>query len=130
MMSGLMYIHLFILLVAGIIFSWPVINPYSEYRISALSGVLYLSTACIFCSLLGLLITFAPVGTYTQYTHLMNSDVYLSTIRNKWGISEAADQQIGGLIMWVPCCLIYLSVSMYLLVSWFDHKKEASSLLT
>lgn len=129
-MGALMYVHLLSILVAGLIFSWPVINPYHQYRISPLSGVLYLSTACIFCSLLGLLITFARPGMYTGYTHSMDQDVYLSMIRNKWGISEPADQQMGGLIMWVPCCLIYLSASMYLLVSWFNTKKEQSSILT
>jgi putative membrane protein len=128
LMSSLMYIHLFSLLIAGIILSWPIINPYSQHRISSLSAVLYLSTACIFCSLLGLLITFAPVGMYTQYTHPMYPDVYLSSIRNEWGISEAADQQMGGLIMWVPCCIIYLSVSMYLLVTWFENKDAKASL--
>ena len=120
-MGALMYIHMLSLLIAGFIFSWPVINPYHQQRIRPLTAVLYLSIACVFCSLLGLLITFAPVGTYAHYLH--NSDMYgyLPMIRNDWGISAANDQQIAGLIMWVPCCFIYLSASMYLLIKWFDH---------
>jgi cytochrome c oxidase assembly factor CtaG len=81
-----------------------VITPYAEYRLSPPKAVLYLSGACVFCSLLGLLITFAPAGTYRQVT--------------------AADQQTGGLIMWVPCCFVYLSASMYLLIRWFSLKEE------
>lgn len=126
-MSAFMYIHMLSLLMAGIIFSWPIINPYPQYRLASLAGVLYLSSACVFCSLLGLLITFAPVGTYTNYIGTMDAYGYLPMIRNSWGISAAADQQMGGLIMWVPCCFIYLSASMYLLIKWFDNKKEAPS---
>lgn len=128
-MSTLMYLHMLSLLLAGFIFSWPVINPYQQQRIGSLAAVLYLSSACVFCSLLGLLITFAPVGTYSHYVNPMDMYGYLPVIRNGWGISAAADQQMAGLIMWVPCCFIYLSASMYLLVKWFD-RKEVPSLST
>jgi putative membrane protein len=94
------------MLAGGAIFSWPVIMPNPSLRLAPLKAVLYLSSACVFCSLLGLLITFAPAGTYIGVT--------------------ASDQQTGGLIMWVPCCLIYLSASMYLLVKWFSLSDKAS----
>ncbi len=122
-MGALMYIHMLSLLIAGFIFSWPVINPYRQQRIGSLTAVLYLSTACVFCSLLGLLITFAPVGTYSHYLNAMDMYGYSSLIKNEWGISVATDQQMAGLIMWVPCCFIYLSASMYLLIKWFDSKE-------
>lgn len=117
----LMNTHLLSLLIGGMLFCWPVINPYKEYRIASLTSVLYLSSACVFCSLLGLLITFASSGTYTSY---ISSDVngFLSVIRNQWGISIAADQQMAGLIMWVPCCFIYLTASMVILIKWFEGK--------
>ncbi len=125
-MNALMYVHMLSLLIAGFIFSWPVINPYRQQSIGSLTAVLYLSTACVFCSLLGLLITFAPVGTYSHYLNAMDMYGYSSLIRNEWGISAATDQQMAGLIMWVPCCFIYLSASMYLLIKWFDHKDAPS----
>ncbi len=117
------------LLVAGIIFSWPVINPFKEYRIPGITGVLYLSTACIFCSILGLLITFAPLGTYFHHQNLMDAYGYLPMIRNDWKISAAVDQQVAGLIMWVPCCLIYLTASMILLIKWFDEKQSEKNII-
>ncbi len=116
----LRYIQLLSLLIGGMIFSWPVINPYRQFRLSALAGVLYLSTACAFCSILGLLITFAPVGIYTHYINIADPYGYLPMIRNGWKISAAADQQAAGLTMWVPCCFIYLTASMVLLIEWFD----------
>ena len=127
-MNVLSYIHMLSLLIAGMVFCLPVINPYSAYRLTPLFGVLYLTSACIGCSLLGLFITFAPAGTYTHYISMSESNNILSLIRNNWHISAAADQQAGGLIMWVPCCFIYLSAAMLLLLKWFDAKEEAPSI--
>lgn len=120
---GLMYLQWLSLLVAGIIFCSPVINPYREYRIPPLSAVLYLSTACMFCTILGLMITFAPLGIYSHYINITDTYGYLRLIRDQWKISAGADQQAAGLIMWVPCCFIYLTASMAILINWFDKKE-------
>lgn len=114
------------LLFAGIFFSLPVLSPKKTERIAPLSGVLYLFTACIGCSVLGLLITFAPANIYHHY--LAMSDIYgwNNIITNQWQITKSIDQQTAGLIMWVPCCLVYVSGSMYLLMKWFNGK-EANS---
>ncbi len=125
-MSVLHYLHTISLLFAGIVFCWPIIHPYT-FKMPILKSVLYLTTACIFCSLLGLLITFAPVGIYTPYLTVRDMYGFLPMIRNDWGISVATDQQIGGLIMWVPCCFIYLSAAMYLLLGWFNENKAINT---
>jgi cytochrome c oxidase assembly factor CtaG len=115
------------LIMAGILFAAPVLHPNKEYRMDALSGVVYLFTACIGCSLLGLLITFAPAGTYHHF--LSHHDpIGLNKIILRAGITQATDQQAAGLIMWVPCCLLYVSVAMYLLVQWFGQKEVVSSI--
>ena len=120
---GMMYLQWLSLLVGGIIFCWPVINPCREYRILPLSAVLYLSTACAFCTILGLMITFAPLGIYSHYVNIADTYGYLHVIRNQWKISAGIDQQAAGLIMWVPCCFIYLTASMAILINWFDKKE-------
>jgi len=112
------------LVFAGIVFSSPIINSRKEYRIDALSGVVYLFTACIACSLLGLLITFAPAGTYHHFLS-MHDNYGLNRIILQNGITQSIDQQAAGLIMWVPCCLVYVSGAMYLLARWFHQKEEA-----
>jgi putative membrane protein len=117
-------IQLMSLVLAGILFSWPVMGPNHDWRIAPLHAVLYLSAACIFCSILGLLVTFAPAGVYARYIHIQDHFGYLKIIRNENGISAMVDQQIAGLIMWVPGCLIYLTASMYLLMKWFKEKNE------
>jgi cytochrome c oxidase assembly factor CtaG len=45
-------------------------------------------------------------------------------IVEQWGITQSVDQQAAGLIMWVPCCFIYLAGVLYLLTNWLNHKKE------
>jgi len=120
-------IHILSLWIAGIIFWWVIINPYKQYQVKPLTGVLYLSMACLFCSLLGLLITFAPLNMYANQMAMNDEYGFNNIIKNKWGISSEMDQQIAGLIMWVPCCFIYLTAAMLLLKKWFKEKEEITS---
>lgn len=114
------------LLLAGILFSLPVLSPKKTERVAPLSGVLYLFTACVGCSILGLLITFAPTNIYHHY--LAMNDIYSwnNIIATQWQMNKSIDQQIAGLIMWVPCCLVYVAGSMYLLIKWFNGKETGS----
>jgi cytochrome c oxidase assembly factor CtaG len=45
----------------------------------------------------------------------------LSLVQSNWGITPDKDQQIGGLLMWVPMCLIYLAAIIAQLARWFTH---------
>ncbi|MGZ3839979.1 MAG: cytochrome c oxidase assembly protein [Flavisolibacter sp.] len=123
--NGVMTIHLLetgSLVVAGMLFSWPLISPIPSSRLSALNGVVYLFTACIGCSVLGLLITFAPTGTYRHFLAMSDSYQINTLILNRWGLTQAADQQMAGLIMWVPCCFLYVLYSLLLLGRWYKEK--------
>jgi cytochrome c oxidase assembly factor CtaG len=112
------------LVFAGMLFSAPIIHSNKQFRIDSLSGVVYLFTACIGCSLLGLLITFAPAGTYQHFLSMHDQFGFNKLIIQNWGITRSADQQAAGLMMWVPCCLVYVTGAMYLLVQWFKQKEE------
>jgi putative membrane protein len=103
------------LLALGAVFWWPILSPRLSQRLSPLVGVIYLFTACLGCTVLGIIITFAPVGVCSVYVHPTDPLGMLPLIRNNWGMTPAADQQLGGLLMWVPACLIYLSGIMGLL---------------
>ncbi|MFL5742248.1 MAG: cytochrome c oxidase assembly protein [Flavisolibacter sp.] len=112
------------LIIAGMFFSSPIIHPNTNYRIEPLSGVVYLFTACIGCSLLGVLISFAPVNTYHHFLSMHDNTGINQIILNNWKLNPSIDQQAAGLIMWVPCCLIYVSCAMFLLVQWFHTKED------
>jgi cytochrome c oxidase assembly factor CtaG len=104
---------------AGVIFWWPVFAPVKSARLSPLPAALYLASACLGCSILGMLITFAGAGLYPAYANPADSAGILSYIRNDLCITPGVDQQIGGLTMWVPGCLIYLAASMVTVARWY-----------
>ena len=112
--SFLVFAHIASLLIAGIIFTWPIVNPQRNFRIYPPLGIVYLFTACIACSLLGLLITFAPSGIYSHSMDAIGSTGAMS-------MNTETDQQTAGLIMWVPCCFLYLFGVLYLLFKWLKE---------
>ena len=59
--------------------------------------------------LLGAVITFARTPLY---------DAHLGAT-TPWGLSALQDQQLAGLIMWVPAAIPYLIAALMLLVSRF-----------
>lgn len=97
------------LMIMGGLFWWQVIAPRETDRLSPLLGIGYLFTACVACSVLGIIITFAPVSVCPAFQHPVDQFGILSTIRSDWGLTPERDQQIGGLLMWVPMCLIYVA---------------------
>jgi cytochrome c oxidase assembly factor CtaG len=114
------------LLVGGTIYWWPVLSPVGELRLRPVpQAAAYLFTSCLACTSMGVLITFAPRLLYPAYAH--PHDVYgiLPLIREQWGISAAMDQQIGGLLMWVPCCLVYLTAIMAMFARWYGEEQSA-----
>jgi putative membrane protein len=101
----------------GMVFVYPVFA--GNGKMHPLTTVVYLLSACIFCSLLGLLITFAPLGLYYHYLSSTDSLHLNNIILYEWNISQQDDQQAAGLIMWVPCCMVYILFSLYALRRWF-----------
>jgi len=116
------------LLVAGVIFWWPIFSPLGQSRLDPLVSVLYLFSACVGCTVLGVVITFAPAGLFaTAHSHLVDTHGVMTLVRNGWGISPKVDQQIGGLLMWVPCCFLYISIIMVSLARWYRAPEDGLS---
>jgi cytochrome c oxidase assembly factor CtaG len=106
------------LLLMGSLFWWQVLAPRDAERLSPAAGIAYLFTACTACSLLGIILTFAPVSICPVYQQPVDRLGILGTIRGDWGLTSDKDQQIGGLLMWVPMCLIYLTAILAQLARW------------
>jgi cytochrome c oxidase assembly factor CtaG len=102
----------------GSVFWWQVLAPRDGERLSPAAGIVYLFTACTACSILGIILTFAPVSICPVYQHPADRLGMLGTIRGDWGLTSDKDQQIGGLLMWVPMCLIYLTAILAQLARW------------
>lgn len=78
-------------------------------------AVLLLFTTMLHGNALGALLTFANAPWYPAYTE--------SAAR--WGLSALQDQQIGGLVMWVPAGTIYIGVALFLLAAWLREPAPA-----
>lgn len=96
------------LLAMGGAFFWPIFGTRAAQRLSTFGALAYLFTACVACTVLGIAITFSPVEICSVFARP-------SAIRDAWNITTKSDQEIGGLLMWVPGCLVYASciVVMY-----------------
>jgi len=108
----------------GMIFWWPVFAPVEARRLSPLVSTLYLSSACLGCTILGMLITFAGAGLYAAYLTPVDTIGILPLLRGELCLTPGVDQQIGGLTMWVPGCLIYLAASMVTLARWYSTEEN------
>lgn len=106
-------------LVTGCMFWWPIFTPLRTERMQPGKAMLYLFGAAAVSTLLGILITFLPVGLYKPYLHPVDEIGALHLIRITWGISAAEDQKLAGLLMWVPGCSIYFIVILMELGRWF-----------
>jgi cytochrome c oxidase assembly factor CtaG len=107
-------------LVSATIFWWPVITPLEEKRMPVPAVLLYIFLAGLADALLGIILTFVPVGLYPAYLHPEDPWHILTTIRNTWGITPQIDQQVGGLVMWVPGSLVYLIAILGCVLRWYN----------
>ena len=83
----------------ALLFWVPIADRRARRRLGLGAAVLYLFTAALQSTALGALITTAARPWYT---------VHSATTR-AWGLSPIEDQQLAGLIMWVPAGFVYLA---------------------
>ncbi|PYP36999.1 MAG: hypothetical protein DMD46_07165 [Gemmatimonadetes bacterium] len=104
---GLHVVQHLVFIATAVIMWWPVLSPVPELpRASYAIQLLYLFALGLPMSLAGALITLADRVLYPFY----------ESAPRMWGLTPAADQQLGGLLMWVVGT-IYLWVAAT--VVWF-----------
>lgn len=79
-------------------------------------GVILLFTMAMQGVLLSAVMTFAESPWYAPY---------LDTT-SQWGLEPQADQQLAGLLMWIPSGLIYTGAALALLLRWIDPTDRAA----
>ncbi|HET9110203.1 MAG TPA: cytochrome c oxidase assembly protein [Ktedonobacterales bacterium] len=108
-------------LIFGIFYWMPILSPTPLVpRISRGFAVLYLFIGCQPMVALGALLTFASEPLYAPYV----------TAPRVWGLSPLNDQQLGGLIMWLPTnipYLIALSAAFFLWISEHDRAEREAA---
>jgi putative membrane protein len=112
-------------LVTAVIFWWPVTVQPVERRHMGYSGMLiYLFAGALANTVLGIILTFAPAGLYPEYLHPEDSYHILSIIRGSWELDAQSDQQLGGLLMWIPGGLFFLGAILSVLARWFNEPED------
>lgn len=100
--------HLSFFLTA-LLFWWAVF--YAHGRKAYGAAFLYVFSTAIHTGILGALLTFSPHVWYPAY----------NGTTAPWGLTPLEDQQIGGLIMWVPASLVYLAAGLALCAAWLKE---------
>jgi len=94
-------------LLSALLFWWALIHgPQGAMGYGA--ALLYLFTTSIHSGALGALLTVAGSVWYPSYIGLTSS----------WGLTPLEDQQLGGLIMWIPAGLVYVIAGLALFAGW------------
>jgi putative membrane protein len=83
----------------ALLFWWLPLEPHGR-RMSAAAAVLYLFAAALQSTILGAAITFARRPWYPSHFGTTSA----------WGLNPLEDQQLAGLLMWIPAGTIYLIV--------------------
>jgi cytochrome c oxidase assembly factor CtaG len=104
-----------LLFIAGFLMALPVFHPNKNKRLHPIKSVMYLFTACVSCSVLGLYVTFMAAST-----PMVEAIPVFASFRNPIPMSVRTDQEIAGLMMWVPGCILYVISSVEILFHWYD----------
>jgi putative membrane protein len=98
-------------LVTAVMFWWPVLNR--THALGYGGALVYVFTTILHTSVLGALLSFAPRAWYSPYR----------VTAPAWHLTALEDQQIGGLIMWIPAGTLLLIVALVLLVKWMNESQ-------
>jgi putative membrane protein len=80
-------------------------------------AILYVFTTAVHNSMLGALLTFSPYLWYPVYSETTPA----------WGLTPLEDQQLGGLVMWVPGGVVYLVAALLFFGAWLKEAERRAS---
>lgn len=101
-------------LVAALAFWWSLFQR-GVQRAGQGLAVFSLFTTALHTAALGALLTFSGRSWYPVY----------AASAPVWGLDAVEDQQLAGLIMWVPGGLVYLVAALLLMHQWLDSPRRA-----
>jgi putative membrane protein len=97
----------------ALLFWWTLLHG-RHGRLTYGSGVVYCFTTAVHTSVLGALMTFAPCIWYAIYDGRTAA----------FHLTPLQDQQIGGLIMWVPAGVVFTVLGLWLLAAWIRESER------
>ena len=104
-------------IIAGVILWWPILSPMPEVpRTPYLGQIVYLFLQPTVPAVVGAVITFSDSVLYKWY----------ADAPRVWDISAHSDQQVAGLIMWLPGGLVFMLTLISVFLVW-AHQEESSA---
>jgi putative membrane protein len=100
-------------LVTALLFWWALMRG-RQHAVNYGLAVLYMFATALHSGLLGALLTFARTLWYPAYSNTTQS----------WGLTPLEDQQLGGLIMWIPAGVVYLIAGLALMLAWLKESER------
>jgi putative membrane protein len=104
-------------LVTALLFWWALLRGREGY-LGYGAGVFYVFTTGVHSSILGALLTFSTTPWYSGYARTTQA----------WGLTPLEDQQLGGLVMWVPAGLVFLAAGLVLFAKWMQSSDSPARL--
>lgn len=96
---------------------WRVLlEPVRRRQLQPIAAFVLLFTTTVHAMVLGVFMALSPAIWY---------DVY-ATRTQTWGLTPLADQQLAGLIMWMPACLVYPAVAAAVIGRWLNDLSAAT----
>ncbi len=103
-------------LVTAVLFWHVVVGFRGAVRVSNGLGVLLVFGMAMQSVFLSVLLTFARTPWYAGYANTTAP----------WGLDPLADQQLAGVLMWIPAGGIYLAAAVALLASWLRAAEDGT----
>jgi putative membrane protein len=100
-------------LISALLFWWAILHG-RRRAVGFGVAVLYMFTTALHSGLLGALLTFTRTLWYPIYT----------TTTKPWGLTPLEDQQLGGLIMWIPAGVVYIIAGLALFAGWLRESEK------
>jgi len=92
---------------SGVIF-WSALYGAGRSTMTYGAGVLYVFGTAVHCSALGALLTFSWTLWYPAY----------ASRTELWHLSPIEDQQLGGLLMWIPSGVVFIVIGVIMFARW------------
>ena len=103
--------------VTGALFWWALVHGRFG-RIGYGVAVFYVFTTALHSSILGALLTFAPRLWYPIY----------EARATRWNLDALEDQQLAGLLMWIPAGVVFLVLGLALFAAWLGQAERRVAL--
>ena len=98
---------------------WSAIVGPVRIRVTRGLGLLGVFTLGLQGIFLSVLLTFAREPYYAEYL----------TAPAAWGLEPLTDQQLAGVLMWIPAGFIHTGIALYLLVSWLREHDSSEDVV-